>query len=125
MLGSDFPSPPRIPIAIVGASCRLPGAESIRQYWDLLASGRDMISGFPTDRQKFLPSRYSGKGGFLDQIDGFDAPFFEMSPYEAVRVDPHQRLLMETAWEAVEDAGLSAESLAGSRTGGDTSWFGT
>lgn len=109
-----------LPIAIVGAACRLPGAVNVAEFWDLLCSGRHAVTEMPADRRE-SPENVVTHGGFLDQIDGFDAPFFDISPYEAVRIDPHHRLLMETVWEAMEDAGITAEHLAGSRTGVYTS----
>jgi acyl transferase domain-containing protein len=109
-------------VAIVGAACRLPGAGNIDEFWNLLATARDAVTEPPPTR---YPSGFFSQGGFLDQVDGFDPAFFEMSPHEAVRVDPHHRLLVETVWEAVEDAGLTANALAGSRTGVYTSCFGT
>ncbi len=89
----------------------------------MLNAGRDTVTGLPPGRSAALAGSFGDHGGFLDHIDGFDAAFFEMSPHEAIRLDPHHRLLMETVWEAIEDAGLTAERLAGSRTGVYTSCF--
>ena len=98
------------PIAIIGLGCRFPGADGPRAFWRLLRDGVDAIREVPHDRWDLDPShRATGRGpgklttlsgGFLRQIDGFDAAFFEISPREARRIDPHQRLLLQTAWEA-------------------------
>jgi acyl transferase domain-containing protein/NADPH:quinone reductase-like Zn-dependent oxidoreductase/acyl carrier protein len=116
------------PIAIIGIGCRFPGgAHGPAKLWSLLRDGFDAITEVPRDRWDVDayydpdPSR-PGKmctrwGGFLDAVDRFDAPFFNISPREAVLMDPQQRLLLEVAWEALEDAGQPAPRLAGSRTG--------
>ncbi|NRN67018.1 Malonyl CoA-acyl carrier protein transacylase [Kibdelosporangium sp. 4NS15] len=102
-------------------------------YWDLLNAGRDAVTTMSPERQAVELSKSDSdamhvippdaQGGYLDWIDKFDAPFFEMSPYEAVRLDPQQRVLLETVWEAVEDAGLTTDQLSASRTGAYTSCF--
>jgi myxalamid-type polyketide synthase MxaE and MxaD len=114
-------------IAIVGIGCRFPGAGDPLSYWDLLCDGRDMIREVPADRWDMrayyhpdpsMPAKAVSRwGGFLDAIDGFDAFFFGISPGEAERMDPQQRLALELAYEAFEDAGCSMARLAGSRTG--------
>lgn len=116
-------------LAIVGMGCRLPGGvTNLDQFWQLMAEGRDGIVEIPPDRlnlQKFYDARadapgkiYVRHGGFLDQpIDSFDAEFFGMSPREAAYLDPQQRLLLEVAYEALEDAGIPTESIAGSNAG--------
>lgn len=117
------------PIAIIGMGCRFPGgADSPRSFWKLLADGADGIVEVPSERwnvDRFhdtddqMPGKmYLRAGGFLqERIDRFDALFFGLSPREAALLDPQQRILLEVAWEALEDAGLVAERLAGSDTG--------
>ena len=118
----------REPIALVGIGCRFPGGvHDADSFWKLLVEGRDAITEVPSDRwnldafydpDPLVPARMHTRwGGFLDEIDRFDARFFGISPREAPNVDPQHRLLLEVSWEALEDAGLAPEKLAGSRTG--------
>ncbi len=114
-------------IAIVGAGCRLPGAATPAHFWELLRTGQDTVTEVPDDRfdidRWFSPEMgkphtiRSRSGGFLDQIDQFDARFFGILPNEAEQMDPQQRMLLEVAWQALEDAGRTAPELAGSNTG--------
>jgi len=115
------------PIAIIGLACRFPGAGNADDYWRLLANGRDAISEVPPDRwpvdELFDPDpKVPGKmvtrwGGFLDEVDCFDASFFGISPREAENMDPQQRLLLEVSWDALEHAGLPLERIGGSAAG--------
>ncbi len=116
------------PIAIVGMACRFPGgAESPEAFWEILRDGRDVIGPIPPGRwdveasydpDPATPGKSAAReGGFIGAIDGFDAGFFGILPREAERMDPQQRLFMEVAIEALDDAGLPRERLAGSRTG--------
>ncbi|MEU8708019.1 polyketide synthase, partial [Streptomyces sp. NPDC048565] len=104
-------------IAVVGASCRFPGADGPRQLWRLLAEGRHAITERPLRRRG--PDRTVAPpwGGFLDAVDEFDAEFFGISAREAASVDPQQRLVLELGWEALEDAGIVPDSVRGGRLG--------
>ncbi|HEY2450777.1 MAG TPA: type I polyketide synthase, partial [Mycobacterium sp.] len=117
------------PIAIVGMSCRFPGGvDSPESLWDMVADGRDVMSEFPTDRGWDLaglfdddpdaPHKcYARAGGFVDEVAGFDAGFFGVSPSEALATDPQHRMLLELSWEALEGAGIDQTRLRGSATG--------
>src|SRR3984957_5526596 len=116
------------PIAIVGMGCRFPGgANSPETFWDLLRNGVDAIREVPAERWKVedyfdpnpgTPGKTCSKwGGFMDQIDHFDPEFFGMSPREAIHMDPQQRIFLEVAWEALENAGIPPHTLKGSNTG--------
>jgi acyl transferase domain-containing protein/acyl-CoA synthetase (AMP-forming)/AMP-acid ligase II/acyl carrier protein len=113
------PEGEREPIAIIGIGCRFPGAEGPEAFWRLLRDGIDAVSDLPSNRshigepERTLPRR----GGFLSDVDRFDADFFGISPREAARADPQQRVLLEVAWEAFEDAGQVVERLAGTNVG--------
>ncbi len=104
------------PIAIIGIGCRFPGADGPAAFWQLLTEGRDAVGDIPPERWTPDPGSV-GRGGFLEQVDQFDANFFNISPREATRIDPQQRLLLEVAWEALEDAGQVTKRLAGGPTG--------
>ncbi len=114
-------------IAIVGASCRFPGAPSLEAFWDLLASGTDAISevdaGRWSTRFYYHPTygepgkSYTWAAGLIPEVDLFEPAFFGISPREAAQMDPQQRILLELVWHATEDAGIPASKLAGSATG--------
>jgi acyl transferase domain-containing protein/SAM-dependent methyltransferase/acyl carrier protein len=115
-------------VAIVGISCRFPhGANNTDDYWALLRDGIDAITEVPKTRwdvkyfQEFdrdNPWKPATRfGGFLDQVDQFDAQFFRIAPMEANYIDPQQRILLETTWEALENAGLNPHALKGTKTG--------
>lgn len=114
------------PIAIIGMGCRYPGAQRPEQLWKLLLLARDMVSKVPAQRFDVdaLHSTESTPGkllnshaGIIDDVDLFDAEFFDISEDSAIHLDPQQRLLLMAAWEALEDAGIPPEKVAGSRTG--------
>ena len=115
------------PIAVIGMGCRLPGGiDSPDKLWESLLRGDDLVTEIPAERwdaddyydpEPGVPGRTVSRwGGFLDNVAGFDAEFFGISEREATSIDPQHRLLLETAWEAIEHAGLDPASLAGSLT---------
>ncbi|MGE3809358.1 MAG: polyketide synthase [Gemmataceae bacterium] len=106
-------------IAVIGLGCRLPGNVSDPQsFWTLLRKGSDAVGLVPAQRWRAedVPPNCSW-GGFLNRIEDFDPHFFRISPREADWIDPQQRLLLETAWEALEDAAIPPDLLAGTATG--------
>jgi acyl transferase domain-containing protein/acyl carrier protein len=113
--------------AIVGYAARFPGAASADEFWDILREGRDAISEVPADRwdvDEFFDPEPGAPGkivtrraGFVDDVTGFDAPFFGMSTREVRLMDPQHRILLETAWRAVEHYGMAPTALANSNTG--------
>ncbi|RSD20824.1 type I polyketide synthase [Amycolatopsis eburnea] len=111
------------PIAIVGLGCRLPGGiESPEAFWRFLDDGGDAIGDVPAGRwETFAPAEalagLPARAGFLDDVAGFDAAFFGITPREAEAMDPQQRILLEVAWAALEHAGIPPHRLRGSRTG--------
>jgi acyl transferase domain-containing protein/acyl carrier protein len=116
------------PLAVVGLGCRFPGgADSPAAFWELLRRGDDAITEVPRDRWDVdayydpdpdVPGKMATRfGGFLRDVDRFDAQFFGITPREAASMDPQQRLLLEVAWEALEDAGQAPDALTGSATG--------
>ncbi|GLW18808.1 hypothetical protein Stsp01_55510 [Streptomyces sp. NBRC 13847] len=120
--GSRIPSPNGEPIAVIGLSCRLPGAADPDALWQLLRDGRSALTEAPADRWTTELLAESGlseppQGGFLDDVAGFDAAFFGVSPREAQSMAPQQRLALELGWEALESARIRPERLHGHRTG--------
>lgn len=116
------------PIAVVGLGCRFPGGITAPDVlWQFLEDGQCAVGEVPPERwQPFddgspeigaALSRTTRWGSFLDDVDAFDADFFGISAREAVKMDPQQRLLLEVAWEALEHAGIPANSLRRSQTG--------
>lgn len=104
-------------VAIIGLGCRFPGGESPGAFWEILREGRDAITGVPAGRWDPALVDAPAQGGFLENIDAFDSDFFGIAPREADLMDPQQRILLEVAYEALEDAGIVPKSLAGSRAG--------
>jgi len=115
------------PIAIIGIGCRFPSAKGPEAFWNLLREGVDAITEIPSERfdvgdvydpRPGIPGRLNTKwGGFLEGVDEFDPYFFGISSREAAAMDPQQRVLLEVAWEAIEDAGLVPEKLDAGRIG--------
>ncbi|WP_157906712.1 SDR family NAD(P)-dependent oxidoreductase [Sorangium cellulosum] len=121
------PSSPDEPVAIIGMSARAAGAGDVDELWQLLIEGRTHIEDIPGDRWDARPY-YAGpgapgnrivtnKGGFIRGLDRFDPLFFEISPREAQSMDPRQRLMLQEAWRAFEDAGYAGDALRGTRAG--------
>ena len=121
------PTVPNEPIAIVGMACRFPGAEDLESFWQFLLEGKNAITeGVPGSgegrlgriiRDPNVQNDACRYGAFVDDIDMFDASFFRISPVEAELLDPQQRMMLETSWQALEDAGIDPAKLEGSRTG--------
>ncbi|MCW3844800.1 polyketide synthase, partial [Micromonospora yasonensis] len=109
------------PVAIVGIGLRLPGGiADTEAYWTALAAGRDLVGPMPPARQGPFAAEWAElpqRGGFLDEVLDFDADFFGISPREARALDPQHRLLLEVAWEALENAAVPADRLAGRPAG--------
>jgi len=114
-------------IAIVGLAGRYPQAENLEEFWRNLRAGRDCITEIPSERWDHKlyydpdPNKsgksYSKWGGFIADVDKFDPLFFNISPKEAALIDPQERLFLQTAWETIEDAGYTKESISGGRVG--------
>ncbi len=104
-------------VAIIGMSGRFPGAADVEAFFDQLLTGRDLTSDMPMGRyspayaDRLRKAGFARHGGFLDDVDRFDAAFFKVSPVEAERMDPQQRLLLECAWRTLENAGYAPEDL--------------
>ncbi|HTX76353.1 MAG TPA: beta-ketoacyl synthase N-terminal-like domain-containing protein, partial [Terracidiphilus sp.] len=115
------------PVAIIGLACRFPQAGDSQSFWRLLDEGVDAITEVPPERwpidQYYDPDpdkpgkMYTRWGGFLENVDCFDASAFRISPREAASMDPQQRLLLELCWEALENAGIPPLGLRNKRTG--------
>lgn len=114
-------------IAIIGVSGRYPGARNLDEFWTNLRDGKNGITEIPKERwdyasyfsedQKQLGKIYSKWGGFIEDADKFDPLFFQISPREAVMMDPQERLFLQTAWETMEDAAYTRERLSKDRVG--------
>ncbi len=113
--------------AMLGYALRFPGAADAGEFWQLMVDGRDAVSVVPGDRwdadEFFDPDpdapgkMVARRAGFVDDVSGFDAPFFGVSAREAMFMDPQHRLMLETTWSAVEHAGMAPSALAGTQTG--------
>lgn len=114
-------------IAIVGMSGQFPKSPDLESFWENLINDKDLVTEIPADRwdyNEFYGEHVSGEkrskskwGGFLDHIDMFDPCFFGITPREAELMDPQQRLILQTVWKTIEDAGYKATDLAGTHTG--------
>ena len=115
------------PIAIIGLAGKYAASSTPEELWSSLREGRDLVTEIPPDRwdyrkyydpQRGLPGKsYSKWGSFIDDVDKFDSLFFNISPVEAERMDPQERLFLETAWAAIEDSGYTPENLSRSADG--------
>jgi acyl transferase domain-containing protein/NAD(P)-dependent dehydrogenase (short-subunit alcohol dehydrogenase family)/acyl carrier protein len=115
------------PIAIIGVSGQYPMARTLDQFWENLKAGRDCITEIPAERWDYRPfytanrgeagKSFSKWGGFIDHVDKFDPLFFQVLPTEAERMDPQERLFLQTAWSALEDAGCTRKGLDGLSVG--------
>jgi acyl transferase domain-containing protein/acyl carrier protein len=127
MVSAEGPIEPAPRFAIVGYAARFPGAQDADEFWDVLREGRDAISEVPKDRwdvdeffdpEPGVPGKVvTRRAGFVDDVTGFDAPFFGLSTREVRLMDPQHRLLLETAWHAVEHSGTAPTALANTNTG--------
>jgi acyl transferase domain-containing protein/acyl carrier protein len=127
--GPEGPRAPAVaePIAVIGMYGVMPQSEDLDAFWRHLSAGHDLISEIPKDRWDWAacfgdPFRESNKtnvrwGGFIPDVDKFDALFFGISPREAALMDPQQRILLEVVWRAIEDAGYKVSELSAARTG--------
>lgn len=116
-------------IAIIGMACEFGSTKHMEEFWQYLREGRDLVRPFPHTRRKDTDGYLRAKGyaeqekqysegGYLEEIDKFDPLFFKIPPKEANLMDPHQRIFLQTAWHALEDAGYGGKKLSGSNTGG-------
>ncbi|KUI44755.1 polyketide synthase [Mycobacterium sp. GA-1199] len=127
MVSAVHPIEPASRLAVIGYAARFPGARDADEFWEVLRDGRDAVSEVPEDRwdaDEFFDTDPDAPGkvvtrraGFVDDATGFDAPFFGVSPREVRLMDPQHRLLLETAWHAVEHSGTAPTALAGTNTG--------
>ncbi|MFH8902656.1 SDR family NAD(P)-dependent oxidoreductase [Streptomyces coeruleorubidus] len=116
------------PIAVIGISGRYPQADTLEEFWRNLAEGRDCVTEVPADRwdadalfdaDPAAPGRsYSRWGGFLSDVDSFDSLFFQIAPKQARTMDPQERLFLQTAWAALENAGYPPSRIPAPRHGG-------
>lgn len=122
LLGTGVKAEPE-PVAIIGISGIMPGSDNLEEFWENIENGQDLITEIPKDRWDWRAldasqgRSISRWGGFMNEVDKFDSMFFKLSPREAQRMDPQQRLFLETVWKTVEDAGYRASDLYGTRTG--------
>ena len=113
--GSSYPDNAT---AIIGMACKFPGADSLQEFWDILSSGRSMVQEIPENRFKREELRRDSNaklrywGNFIENVDAFDHKFFNSNSREAASTDPQQRILMEVAYQAIEDAGFFGKTLS-------------
>lgn len=126
VIAQNRPAATAQPLAIVGMACRFPGAQDLDGFWRLLLGKENAIQEIPASRWDWRAvqgengeagTSCSAYGGFIDGVEGFDAAFFGITPKEARLMDPQQRILLQTVWHALEDAGLSVDALRGRPVG--------
>lgn len=115
------------PIAIIGLSGMMPESKNLKEFWNNLVEGKDLVTeideehweslGYKKQQVRDSMEICARWGGFLKDVDKFDAEFFNISKREADLMDPQQRIFLETVWKAIEDAGYRASDLSGTRTG--------
>jgi acyl transferase domain-containing protein/pimeloyl-ACP methyl ester carboxylesterase/tryptophanase/NAD(P)-dependent dehydrogenase (short-subunit alcohol dehydrogenase family) len=114
------PSPWRdTDVAVIGVAGRFPGSPDLDAFWRHLAAGDDLTTALPEDRIELAtdPELAGQRMAALQDVGDFDAAHFSISPREAVLMDPQQRLILESAWRVMEDAGYRPQDLAGTATG--------
>jgi acyl transferase domain-containing protein/enoyl-CoA hydratase/carnithine racemase/aryl carrier-like protein len=109
----------RFDVAIIGISGRYPQSPDLERFWDNLSAGRSCAGEVPADRwhwqDHYDPEKGPGStrwGGFIDDVDKFDPLFFRIAPKEAKKIDPQERLFLETSYHAIEDSGYTPDTLA-------------
>ncbi|MDE2430886.1 MAG: type I polyketide synthase, partial [Burkholderiales bacterium] len=117
--GANFSKSKNVPIAVIGMACVFPGAPDVDTFWALLEQGQCAVKAVPPNRWDVsnLPESAARFAGFIDDADCFDPAFFGISPKEAAALDPRQRLSLQVAWQALEDAGIAPDGLRESRLG--------
>ncbi|BAL90255.1 putative beta-ketoacyl synthase [Actinoplanes missouriensis 431] len=103
----------RPPIAVIGMACRAAGVETLTDYWDMIDKADQRFTVVPAGRWHGLDPAATPQASLLERIDEFDAPFFRISPRMAAWMDPQQRMMLELAWHAVENAGIDPDALDG------------
>ena len=107
-----------MPIAVVGIGCRFPMVAGPDSFWQLLTKGQCVVGELPGGRWHSIPDGITTtQGGYLSEVECFDAPFFGIAPREAIYIDPQHRLMLEVAWEALEHAGIPPDRLGGRSVG--------
>ena len=107
----------RSDIALIGMAGKFPGSDNLKDFWLNIVEQKDLITEIPKERFDYRAHSIPKWGGFINDIDKFDAAFFNISPREAELMDPQQRLFLQSVWQAIEDAGYASEYLSTYKTG--------